>query len=117
MYRLQRPACLTAEQARGLGSKRHWWLRDSTGAFVKFGRWIEGCEDLDVEIALGVYTLGCGYPDGPGHRETIDLTAPPGVAPCARRGCDGVVAFAREVDLARCDPDEPEAARLCDGCK
>lgn len=115
--RIVREPCMTDEQAASF-TKRSWWARnETTGQFVDFGGRRNATSGLDIELLRGYcYTIGAGPPEH--YRETVDLSQPPGVAPCIKRGCSGVVPFELEHTLTRVaedDQDTPE--RLCADCR
>lgn len=51
--------------------QRYWWLRGPDG-FVPLPQ-VRGDQDIDIEIDLapGTYTLGCGPAGGHGRRERV----------------------------------------------
>ena len=110
---VERPPCMTEEQADGFGTKRFWWARGPDG-FVKFGRFIPASGPLSVDLPPGVYLLGAGPPDH--YREDIQVhadgsTSEPddnGRAPCATRYCTGVL---------ECSVGPWPDALLCSACR
>jgi len=64
----------TTFHRRCQGRQGYWWLKSSSGEFVKIGSH-RGDQSLklDLDLTPGVYTLGCGPSGKHGHREMIEV--------------------------------------------
>jgi len=114
-YRIKREPCMDEALAASLGSRGYWWVRSDAGTFVNIWPRARACEPLDIEVTSDIYTIGAGGPEH--YRETLDLLAPPGEAPCASMRCSGMVPFTVEVELDRFeDGAQPPRSRLCSAC-